>query len=248
MSLDSDEAAAGSDVVGDGRDESWTSVSWGDGSEGEAARMRQEANEADNAAEERVSGVGMGVGGTEDAEGADKGRRQGQGLEAVGEEIPFWGLSGDVEGGGEKMIMPASDGAEEEEEDGGGAGDSLELPPWALRGDDGRDAMDAGRPPQSPSAQGQSDDESKVVGVLGEGLSEVGEAYADTGVMWSMDGDGEMPPEAVVPEEEANFNNFMQFAYDASAMSQDLWGDSAATEMLLLTFHPNSTFRLACSL
>ena len=56
MSLDSDEAAAGSDVVGDGRDESWTSVSWGDGSEGEAARMRQEANEADNAAEERVSG------------------------------------------------------------------------------------------------------------------------------------------------------------------------------------------------
>ena len=108
--------------------------------------------------------------------------------------------------------------------------------------------MDAGRRPQSPSAQGQSDDESKVVGDLGEGLSEVGEAYADTGVMWSMDGDGEMPPEAVVQEAEANFNNFMQFAYDASAMSQDLWGDSAATEMLLLTFHPNSTFRLARSL
>ena len=122
MSLDSDEAAAGSDVEGDGRDESSTSVSWGDGSKGEASRMRQEANEADNAAgnaaEERMSGGGIGVGGREDAEGADKGRRQGQGLEAVGEEIPFWGLSGDVEGGGEKMIMPAIDGAEEEE--GGG--------------------------------------------------------------------------------------------------------------------------------
>ncbi|EKX53193.1 hypothetical protein GUITHDRAFT_100902 [Guillardia theta CCMP2712] len=41
---------------------------------------------------------------------------------------------------------------------------------------------------------------------------------------------------------ESNFANFMEMAYEAIALSQDLFGDDAASEMLLLTFHPNSTF------
>jgi hypothetical protein len=156
------------------------------------------------------------------------------------DEVPFWGLRGDERGGSERIITAPVEGKEEEEvSEEEGFGEEA-IPFWGLRGDEDdidlratrqstRQAAGAGAGAGAGGRGGGEEVEEEERAELAGRLEELEERshealalYQNSAAPMSMsvyEEEAEQDAEAIaVPP--PNFDAFMHFAYDASAMSQ----------------------------